>query len=658
MQKLRRLKTYNKIYNKIDNIIHTIIDTTINTIKNFNLQSQNVFQRIISQRLNETTLPSRTAFGIFVVTSICFLIVFSASSELLARAGGAGGGGSSSGGGGGSGDGIGYLIYIIFRIIPFPYNVGVAGVVGYGYFRMQRTNSVLNDIPEEVIEESESKTKGMKKFLKENVDFDRDQFCNNVAKNFVDVQNGWSAGDIGPVRRFLSDGVYQRFNTQMEMMKLLKQKNTIKEIILNRVAIDRFERRGKFDVAHVAIQATISESFTSELDASLNSEFTETFIEYWSFIRKRGIVSKNILSSPECPNCGAQLPKDLGEISKCTYCETLTNTGEYDWVLSEITQADDYALERIKANDESSLINTIENMYDKESNFSIQEVEDKASNGYLQILTALATRNPARMRRFLADGIYETLSNQISDKTIAFNRLYLNSVQAIAAKSTGDTNTLLVRIKSTFQRISIDAGKTELLDAAMLTKTEIVLLQKDKQADESKGSVYAHACPSCGASVADTTDIKCPYCSSVLNSTNKDWVITEIMDAAEYETYYESNKSEFEKKSTVHNLDKNVKIRDYALNNIMVIIAADGKFEQSELDYANKIAKGWGYAPKKITGLMQLAKTGKLAIKMPDDKNSALKIITKMEAAAKSDQDYSAKEKAIIETIKSQYANN
>ncbi|MBN1578356.1 MAG: hypothetical protein JW913_17475 [Chitinispirillaceae bacterium] len=189
------------------------------------------------------------------------------------------------------------------------------------------------------------------------------------------------------------------------MMGLLKQKNTIENVAVERIFIDRIEKDGPFDIAHVCITATMKDRFICETIPALNSEGDDRFTEYWSFIRKAGAPKKNMYATFNCPSCSAPLPDDLGETGKCTCCNTLINTGEFDWVLSEITQVDDYAGRRAMAKMQGfeRNINFIRKHF---ADFSIQHVEDKAGNGYLQMQTAIVfKKKPEIMRRFADDNV-------------------------------------------------------------------------------------------------------------------------------------------------------------------------------------------------------------------------------------------------------------
>ncbi|MES0491187.1 MAG: Tim44-like domain-containing protein [Leptospirales bacterium] len=595
------------------------------------------------------------------------LLLVLAAGDLLARAGGAGGSSGGGGGGGGGGDAgaIFQIIYVIFMLIPFPFNFIVAGIIIFFYIKMQKTKSVYNKVPENLPTTDTSKSNGFKKFIEANPDFNQNEFLEKVKSSFINVQTAWSAGDISPVRRYISDGVYQRFYTQMQMMKLLKQKNELDDIKIINATVDQFEHSGEYDTIHVAIQASIKDKFTSELDSSLNSGGKEEFIEYWSYIRKRG-ESKNsektdndeyidMYKSNRCPSCAAGLPDDMGELSKCEYCGALTNSGEYDWVLAEITQSLDYTFNRSSGKKREALERKVETLYSKLPDFSVQSIEDKVSNGYLQILTAIAHREPARMKRFTSNELYLRLSQSIGEKTIAYNRIFLNDVTLVGTQEKETSHVVMVRIKSTYQRITVGDKNIEMLDPAMTTKSEVVFLELAKQSETQKGSLYAHVCPSCAAPIEDSLDIKCGYCAVELNAGVFDWVITDIMDTQAYQAYYVAHKSEFAEANNIEDFDKNVKVRDYAFNNVMMVIAADGKIEESELTFARSLAKRWGYSGKKIEGFIKMSQTGQLSLRMPDEEKPRRKIIALMEKAAKLDDDYSQAEKLFIDSVKQAY---
>lgn len=589
------------------------------------------------------------------------LLVICAGPDLLGRAGGGGDfGGGDSGGGGGDGGAI--IIYLIIRVIlelPFPLNVIVVGIIiaGFAVFsyvtkKKVKAQTILNKLP---TGDGVKKAAGYDSFVKNNPDFDEEAFKLNVKDAFVKIQKAWEAQDLSGVRRFISDGVYQRFNTQFKMMQLLKQRNTVKNIDIRNIYIDRVDSDGLYDIIHTAIHASITDNFISELDRSLDQGGTEEFVEYWSFLKKRGKPRTDIYQTDQCPNCGSSLPKDMGEVSKCAACGTLTNSGEYDWVLSEITQADDYVGTHPKLAGSAGLTEKIRGIIDENEDFAVQLVEDKASNGYLQIVTAQALGDPAIMRRFVSDDVFNKITMPGPGERIAYNRIYLNDVYLVGVAEEDARNVLAIAVKSSFQRVRLGEGKAEKLDYGVISRTEVLLMSRDKDASEAKGSLYAHCCPSCGAPVENSLDVKCRYCGSVMNGTGREWIITGLMSLEEYESYLAANSDKFAYSADTALIDKLFDVRDFAFNNMMVVMAADGAFKEEEQRFASDLAKKWGYDLAKIEPFFQMAQSGRLVVKMPQDRKKQKKIYKLMVKAAHADQNVSSEEQQLLDGIRQQY---
>lgn len=592
---------------------------------------------------------------ILLTAALAFIVT-----DLYARAGGAGG---DSGGGGGDGGDILYLVYVIIQILielPFPLNIIVAGIIVGGFVisaiytkKAVKQKTIFNQLP---TGEQVNSVKGFEKFIQNNPDFDEESFKNNVKTAFLDIQDAWQYQDLSKVRKFISDGVYQRFNTQFKMMKLLQQTNKIENIKIKNIYIDKIENDGLYDIIHTAVHASISDHFISRLDSSLNSGGSEEFVEYWSFLKKRGKKRVDLYNSDSCPNCGSPLPADMGEVSRCESCGTLTNSGEYDWVLSEITQADDYISAHPKLAKSENLTEKIRKIINENDDFSVQLVEDKASNGYLQILTAMAYKDPSIMRRFVSDKVFNDINIDETELITAYNRIYLNDVFLVGISEESNRNILHIAVKSSYQRIEIDNNnKIRKIDEAVVSRNEVVFMSRDKNAAESKGSLYAHSCPSCGAPVENSLSISCAYCGSIMNSTSTEWIITDIMPLSSYNEWRNSNKSDLSYSVDTGLIDKLYDVRDFAFNNVMLVIASDGVFADEEVLFSEDLAEKWGYSVEKIKPIFAMARNSQLVIRMPDDRKKQMKIFKLMKKAAESDKKISIEEQKLLDYIKSEY---
>jgi predicted lipid-binding transport protein (Tim44 family) len=435
-----------------------------------------------------------------------------------------GSGGSSSGGGFGFG---GFICFFLFLVI-----VIVLVVIFYNQ-KSSPSAPLASDTSEPDVDSN-----SLAKFLATHPEFDVPSFNGKVRGAFLKIQAAWSAQNISPIRPFISDGMYQRFATQFRMMELLKQQNQLDQIQIIRVEPVSARTDGEFDVIDVYVEASMHDAFVCELDHSLDTEGDDAFVEYWSFIRKRDAAKStcDIFDNTNCPSCGAALPKDMGELCRCSYCQVMVNSGEFDWVLAEITQAEDYGNNSQMAPFVSpDLAGSIAAIAPECPDFSTQIAEDKASNAFMQIMTALATRNPASVRRFVSDDVFAKVSAMITDKNIIFDRIYLNESVLLRAARAGTKHELAIGLSASMQRVELlPDHRLAPIDTEEIRSGHVLIMERDADAVPEKGSLYQHQCANCGGAVGDTVDINCQYCGSPLNSTRNEWIVTGFVTTAEY----------------------------------------------------------------------------------------------------------------------------
>ena len=596
---------------------------------------------------------------------ILFVLLLMFVTTVFAAAGGGGGGHSGGGGGGDGGDGgaIIYLIYWLLRLIfmlPFPINTIVLAIIIFVVYKASKSYqavSGLNNIPghhpSTGFNTSTKQDKIPEDFLAKNPDFDTFKFKDKVRTAFTEIQNAWMFQDLSNVRKWISDGVYQRFHTQFIMMKQIEQMNEISNINIHHVFIDDVETDGVYDIVHVGIQYSMYDGFESKKFTRLNDGGTIQATDFWSFIKKSGVKEKDLYHTTNCPNCGGNLPADGGETAKCPYCSTITYLGDYDWILAEITQPDDYYNSNAKYEKQGKFSKKIRAQMDEKQDFSLQLLEDKASNGYMQIMTALMLKKPEITRRFVSDALYEKIEQQLkSEPAFVFNRLYLNHVTSFDFYKENGKDNIVVALKRSSQKIKNTNSSAPQFEQSIFSQDEVLIMSRDTGAGKPQGSLYAHSCPNCGAPVKDTIELNCTYCNAQLNSTKYEWIISDWMSAAEYNQFKQTNNNSFAVDKNIDELDELFNVRDYALNNVMMMIAADGKIKEEEMAFAHMLARKWNYDLDKIQGFLSMATNNKLVIRMPQNEKQKKKIIALMEKAANLDNTITLDEIALLEQVK------
>ncbi|MCB0508551.1 MAG: TIM44-like domain-containing protein, partial [Bacteroidetes bacterium] len=555
-----------------------------------------------------------------------------------------------------------YLIYWIIRLIfmlPFPINIIVLAIVIFVIYKVSKSyqaTSGLNSIPNfsTVNNDIYNKPETLPTtFQTKNPDFNANNFKQKVQTAFVAIQNAWMLQDISKVRKWITDGVYQRFNTQFIMMKAIEQVNEISDINIQQIYIDDVEEDGEYDIIHVGIQYSMYDGFSSKKFKRLNDGGTLHALEYWSFIKKSGVKEKDLYHTTNCPNCGGNLPDDGGETAKCPYCSTITYLGDYDWILAEITQPDDYHNSNKKYEKQGKFSKKIRAQIKEQQSFSLQLLEDKVSNGYMQMMTALMLKKPEIMRRFVADNLYEKLEQRIKSETpFVFNRLYLNHVTAFDYFVQDKQDNIVVALKCSSQKIQQPDSSNLQMEFSISSRDEVVIMSRDVDATKPNGALYAHSCPSCGAPIKDTTEVHCTYCNAVLNSTKFEWIISDWMSASEFEDFKRNNNSAFAIDKSLDDLNELFAVRDFALNNVIMMIAADGRITNQEAKFVETLAKKWNYNLDKIQGFLTMGINNKLVVRMPQDAKQKQKIIKLMEKAAMLDEQLTPEEEQLLQQVK------
>jgi len=363
------------------------------------------------------------------------------------------------------------------------------------------------------------------------------QLSQKVQIAFLTVQKCWSEKTLAPMRRFITDGVYQRFNAQFTMMNILGQTNTMSDVEVRNLKVVAYSVDGDYENVDIAIKAFADDQFVCEKYPTLNSPGgAEEFGEVWSFIRRRDYLrAGDIFHALACPKCGANLTNKLVETARCPYCDVYLNSGEFDWVLSEITQVADYGSNSaLLSLQEPSLPRDIEVLRNVFPAFSTHVLEDRASNAFMQILIALATRKIDVLKRFMTPAGFEKAKSLMSPEHVAYNRLYIADTCLLSIESEGNNIRAHVGVEYFSQFVVLGQGSARAIDHEAVGSIRVVTFVHEMTGQIAKGNIFANACSKCGASQTDSLSMVCAYCGASLNDPKLDWVAENILEAGEF----------------------------------------------------------------------------------------------------------------------------
>ncbi|HMV78339.1 MAG TPA: hypothetical protein PKA14_10460 [Leptospiraceae bacterium] len=350
------------------------------------------------------------------------------------------------------------------------------------------------------------------KIIKKDPEFNADSFLMSVSFLGKKLNTAWTENRMGPVRNLVSAGLQNRFRIQLELMKMNGIQNIMSEWVMNSVSIAAVETDASYETVHVEIHAwakdlNISRKLTPEKRAEMLLEKAqEDYFEIWSFVRKRGAVTKygNGILSGNCPNCGADI-RNLGELNQCRHCKSVINSGEYGWVLSEITQKEEW-----NPNQKAKTA-VPDNIFKYNDTVNRQIIEDRTSYLFWRWMECLAKGNQKPLSRDASD---EMLKNfQPSKKYIGDAAVGAVELLSVSEK----TGRYLAKIKILWSA-SFSEGAVSQHRRNIFTITIPMGLRK-------KSGLSENSCESCGAPLPETDALKCSYCGSSLPLIVNDWIL-------------------------------------------------------------------------------------------------------------------------------------
>ena len=148
-------------------------------------------------------------------------------------------------------------------------------------------------------------------------------------------------------RAYMAPGLYTSWKMQVDQMVADHKINKLENLFIQGTQIVKATHDANYDQITVKVDASamdyeVNDQTGKEVFAVGGKKADRPFTEYWTFQRSAGaktLVSGGV-TDKKCPNCGA--PSDVNETGHCKYCNAEVTSGKFDWVLSQITQANDW----------------------------------------------------------------------------------------------------------------------------------------------------------------------------------------------------------------------------------------------------------------------------------------------------------------------------
>lgn len=598
--------------------------------------------------------------------SICLFILTIVSEVAMARAGGGGGFGRGGGGGfrGGSGNGDGGLFMLIYLALRYPY-IGlplVAFFIVFAYLGSQQTRSAyVGRTIRKAYDAQDQNTlnQATQALSARDPSFSPDSFAERMKQVFIKIQDAWSAQNMSSVRHLVSDGVFERFTLQFEIQKASLIRNQMDNLNIIGAQVVDIKSDEFFDAVHLRITASAKDYYirTDKNKKISDGEIDEVFTEYWSFLRRPGakaLSEKGGLVEGFCPNCGT--PLEINDTCVCPACQALINSGEYDWVLSEITQASEWGVRAQR------MIPGFSELKQKDPAFNIQHIEDRVSVMFYRFMAARFFADSNYIRK-LSDNTFldehQGKFTPLEDGTHAFyadtsvGAVELVEIELADESEDYDEARVKVRWSGHKTAAKVPSFMPPQYEESHIFTNEYILARRKDVASSTKNTLTSAHCPGCGAPETKSDSPTCEYCGLPLNDGSHNWTLRDIRAFSGYPQL----EAPFEyARAASHIIDPaKMTLSDFDSESLMAcaagVMLADGEIDAKEQKLLSQMAQARGISQQKLDMIIKGIKSEGLHIPNPNTPQAAKEFLRSMVRMCLADGKVTKDERNLIKQL-------
>jgi len=169
--------------------------------------------------------------------------------------------------------------------------------------------------------------------------FSEDNIKQRLSKLYIQMQHGWTAKDITPLRGDFTDEQFAQYDRQLQRYRDEQQTNVVERIAVLDVNIMGVKQDEAHDILVANISARVVSYTVDDRTGNLlqGSKTAEKFMRYeWTLIRPKGAktAAQTGDSAFTCPNCGGAM--NINHSARCPFCDSIVTKSRYDWVISGI----------------------------------------------------------------------------------------------------------------------------------------------------------------------------------------------------------------------------------------------------------------------------------------------------------------------------------
>ena len=576
--------------------------------------------------------------------------------------GGFGGGGSFGGGSGGGGsiDSPAEVAIVIVFIIIWVVIAAMKEKKQRGSFQNQASRTIRDYGPSSPNYKSHRAT--LEALSTIDPGFDAALFSNRFATAFHKIQQAWQDQDLRSVRPFISDGIHERFTLQFAEQRDFGYRDHMESIRIHNALLAEVEADEVFDTLTVQVIASaVDYRVAIDTGKFLSGDRNSSrFVEYWSFVRRHGVASltgETGLIEGRCPNCST--PVQINQAGQCSSCQAELSSGEYDWVLTEITQACEWKPARTGAG-----WNVSPYRLNHDPGFNVQHLEDRASVIFWRKAMADRIGEIRPLAKMASTAFCERYAERLTGA--ASGRTYFGDCAVGSVDTRGivtsrpDWHYALIEVRWSGKKFAaVPNGRPKKMSENALFRSLMVLARKPGIASGLDRAVHSAHCDNCGGAVSDTASHACDYCGTVLNNGDREWVLvdTVAIGSGEGQDWLQAARPAAPPplptgpappplpSATVQPSSSEV------LAWMALTMLADGKPHTKEVEVMAALAAKTGASTEQLEELARAASAGSLEAPAPEDPAQCREWLTTLAEVALADGEVTADEERVLKDL-------
>jgi hypothetical protein len=335
--------------------------------------------------------------------------------------------------------------------------------------------------------------------------FDWRAFEDRVARTTRLLMKSWSQGQLETVRHLLSTGLYERLKTQLTLLKSVDEvSNRTESLKILRIRLLRHDTEGDYETVHLGLEAELKDltlpekTSPKEWEDAFQKARRKRFFEVHSYTRKKTAmtqVGRDAVERHDCPSCGAVASFSHHSV-RCEHCGNIFNSGEKDWVLSEITQEVEW-FRKSAAKAVTSL--------------SCGVLEDLAAAKFWRLLAAAADLpdSATLLMRSLAPSVAPEGKQILGKLAGAHSVPVVGSLDVIAVHEFARRTEVQFEIRWSSRQLT---GRR---DISPVHRRSVLTLEwtESEGPPDTQGYRSDLDCKGCGAPLTQPEGAKCPWCA-------------------------------------------------------------------------------------------------------------------------------------------------